>query len=65
MPNITTNTELPTYFPNKFIYPFGNDSLIPIYSSIPIPNIQTSFPAKVNGDLATRQEVLIQPTLQK
>ena len=65
MPNVKTNTALPTYFPSRFIYPFGNDALIPIYSSIPIPNIKTNFPGKVAGDLATRQAVLTQPTLQK
>lgn len=36
MPNITEASVAVTSFPNRFVSPFGNEGVIPFYSSIPL-----------------------------
>jgi hypothetical protein len=62
MPSITTASQPISVFPNVFISPYGNDGVIPLYSSIPIGN-QTSdgcLPCVVCGNSTIRQQVLAQ-----
>ena len=71
MPSITTASQPITSFPNAFISPYGNDGVIPLYSSIPIGN-QTSdgcLPCVVCGNSLIREQTIaeeghnLQPTL--
>jgi hypothetical protein len=38
MPSIYNSTQPITEFPNRFVSPYGNDLIIPIYSSVPVIN---------------------------
>ena len=71
MPSIASISKQITVFPNLFISPFGNDGIIPLYSSVPIDN-QTSgdcLPCVLCGKSTVRAQVLaqessnLQPTL--
>lgn len=71
MPSITTASQQITYFPNLYISPFGNDGVIPLYSSIPIATKTTDgcLPCVLCGNSVIRGHVVsqgaanIQPTL--
>jgi hypothetical protein len=58
MPDVKNNTTLATEFPNRFAYPYGNDGVIPLYSSIPLPTNPDCFPGIVCGGLPARASVL-------
>jgi len=59
MPSINDATEPVTYFPNRFVSPFGNDELIPLYSSLPILSpAGKCLECIVCGTVKTRREVL-------
>lgn len=62
MPSIVDSSTPVTYFPNLFISPFGNDGVIPLYSSIPLTNPPsgTCLPCVMCGNSTTRQQVLEQ-----
>lgn len=60
MPSILTAATPITDFPNKYISPYGNDGVIPLYSSIPIyntPSEASCLPCVVCGNSTTRQEI--------
>jgi hypothetical protein len=60
MPSILTAATPVSEFPNKYISPYGNDGVIPLYSSIPIYNIpsnSTCLPCVVCGTSSTRTEI--------
>ena len=61
MPSVTDNTKLATEFPNRFAFPFGNDAVTPLYSSIPLPTAPNCFPGIVCGGLQAREAVLERP----
>jgi hypothetical protein len=59
MPSIITATKEVTNFPNKFISPFGDDPIVPIYSSIPFTTGQNNcLPCAVCGSNSTRSNIL-------
>jgi hypothetical protein len=61
MPTITTASQKVTEFPNRFISPFGNDPIVPLYSSVPMFNPQTDcLPCVICGNVATRTLIIQQ-----
>jgi hypothetical protein len=60
MPSIKTASEPVLEFPNLFVSPYGNDGVIPLYSSIPIDNRTTGLclPCVVCGNSNTRLEII-------
>ena len=71
MPSIITASQPISVFPNLYISPYGNDGVIPLYSSIPI-SYQTNgecLPCVLCGNSVIRQQVIsqeaqnLQPTL--
>lgn len=62
MPSIVTASKKVTDFPNLFISPYGNDGVIPLYSSIPIDNKTSGncLPCVLCGNSVIRQEVVTQ-----
>lgn len=59
MPSITTSTKEVTNFPNKFISPFGDDPVVPLYSSIPFTTGQNNcLPCAICGSNSTRNNIL-------
>ena len=61
MPTIVQASIPVTDFPNLFISPFGNDGIIPLYSSIPFTSNNTKgscLPCVVCGNSITRNNVI-------
>jgi len=59
MPSITTARLETTNFPNKFISPFGDDPVVPIYSAIPFTTGQNNcLPCAICGSNFTRNNIL-------
>jgi hypothetical protein len=60
MPSIKTASQKITNFPNAFISPYGNDGVIPLYSSIPIDykSGDDCLPCVVCGNSSIRSEVI-------
>jgi len=59
MPSITTSKLDTTNFPNKFISPFGDDPVVPIYSSIPFSTGQNNcLPCAICGSNFDRQIII-------
>jgi len=59
MPSITTSKLDTTNFPNKFISPFGDDPVVPIYSSIPFSTGQNNcLPCAICGSNFQRNNIL-------
>ena len=59
MPSITTARLETTNFPNKFISPFGDDPVVPVYSSIPFTTSQNNcLPCAICGSNFTRNNFL-------
>ena len=59
MPSITSSKLDATNFPNKFISPFGDDPVVPIYSSIPFSTGQNNcLPCAICGSSFDRQIIL-------
>ena len=65
MPSILQASEKVDSFPNLYASPFGNDGIIPLYSSIPIPNNNNGdcLPCVVCGNSKTRHEIIQQQSL--
>jgi hypothetical protein len=60
MPSIQSASTPVNTFPNLFVSPYGNDGVIPLYSSIPLKT-QTSegcVPCVVCGNSNIRAEVI-------
>ena len=61
MPSIIDASVKVTEFPNRFVSPFGDDPVVPLYSSVPIQNInENCLPCVVCGNFATRNKVIQQ-----
>jgi hypothetical protein len=61
MPSISTLSEPITDFPNRFVSPYGNDPLVPLYSSLPLFNGQPNcMPCAACGTLDTRNVIIQQ-----
>ena len=60
MPSIKTASEPISAFPNLFVSPYGNDGVIPLYSSVPINNRTTGtcLPCVLCGNSTVRTELL-------
>jgi hypothetical protein len=60
MPSINTASVPVFSFPNLFVSPFGNDGVIPLYSSIPIDERTSSscLPCVVCGNSNVRAQVV-------
>ncbi len=60
MPTIAQLSEPVSVFPSVYISPFGNDGVIPLYSSIPLNNNTSGqcLPCVVCGNSKTRAEVI-------
>jgi len=71
MPSIITASKPISSFPNLFISPYGNDGIIPLYSSIPISEQTTGdcLPcvlcgnSVVRGEVISQQAINVEPTL--
>lgn len=61
MPSIIDASVKVTEFPNRFVSPFGDDPIVPLYSSVPIVVEDSScLPCVVCGNFATRNKVIQQ-----
>lgn len=61
MPSIVDASVTVTEFPNRFVSPFGDDPVVPLYSSVPIPiDTQNCLPCVVCGNYANRNRVIQQ-----
>lgn len=61
MPSIIDASVKVTEFPNRFVSPFGDDPVVPLYSSVPIQNTnENCLPCVVCGNFATRNKVIQQ-----
>jgi hypothetical protein len=60
MPSIQTASQKVTNFPNLHSSPYGNDGVIPLYSSIPINNLTsgTCLPCVLCGNSNLRSEYI-------
>jgi hypothetical protein len=59
MPTIASSSAKVLEFPNRFISPFGNDPVFPLYSSVPLFNPQTNcLPCAACGNYATRNNII-------
>jgi hypothetical protein len=60
MPTIAQLSEPVDVFPNLYISPYGNDGVIPLYSSVPINNFTSGdcLPCVVCGNSKTRAQIL-------
>jgi len=62
MPTIQQASVPVTDFPNIYMSPFGNEGVIPLYSSIPInaTNDADCLPCVVCGNSITRRQIISQ-----
>jgi hypothetical protein len=59
MPSIQTASTPVTSFPNEFSSPYGNDEIVPLYSSVPLKSpVQGCLPCVVCGNSIVRNEVI-------
>jgi hypothetical protein len=60
MPSIETASQPVTSFPNMYSSPYGNDGVIPLYSSIPINNLTTGecLPCVLCGNSSLRSQFI-------
>jgi len=65
MPTIVQASEKVVSFPNLYASPFGNDGIIPLYSSIPIESNNTNdcLPCVVCSNSVTRHQIILQQSL--
>lgn len=60
MPSIKSATKTVSVFPNQFVSPYGNDGIIPLYSSIPLKSGtgQGCVPCVVCGNSTKRAQLI-------
>jgi len=65
MPTIEQASVPVTEFPNQYMSPFGNDGIIPLYSSIPLnaPTEPDCLPCVVCGNSNIRRKIISQQSL--
>lgn len=62
MPTIQQASVPVTEFPNQYMSPFGNDGVIPLYSSIPLNTLTDPdcLPCMVCGNSTIRRQIISQ-----
>lgn len=66
MPSIVTASIPVTRFKTQYVSPYGNDGVIPMYSSIPIltaPDNTACLPCVICGNSSTRYKILEQEAI--
>jgi hypothetical protein len=65
MPTIEQASVPVTDFPNQYMSPFGNDGIIPLYSSIPLnaPAEPDCLPCVVCGNSNIRRKIISQQSV--
>jgi len=60
MPTITYASTPVTSFPNLFVSPYGNDGIIPLYSSVPLTYspAEGCLPCVVCGNSTSRENII-------
>jgi hypothetical protein len=60
MPTIQQASVPVTEFPNLYVSPFGNDGVIPLYSSVPMntPVNSNCLPCVICGNSVTRKQII-------
>ena len=59
MPTIQTASVPVTKFPNQFVSPFGNDPIVPLYSSVPLKSpVAGCLPCVVCGNSIVRSQIV-------
>jgi len=59
MPSIQTASIPVTSFPNEFVSPWGNDEVIPLYSSVPLKTpVVGCLPCVVCGNSSVRDQIV-------
>ena len=66
MPNISQISQQITEFPNLYISPYGNDGIIPLYSSVPIDNMTSGdcLPCVLCGNSVVRGKAIAQEAIK-
>ena len=61
MPSITTASRQVTSFPFKYISPFNDDPVVPLYSSVPLFAPQSGcLPCAACGNYSDRKKIIAQ-----
>lgn len=61
MPSITTASQQITDFPFRYIAPFKDDPVVPLYSSVPLFSPQSGcLPCAACGNFANRKKIIAQ-----
>jgi len=59
MPSISTASISVPYYPNEYSSPYGNDQIVPLYSSVPLKSpVAGCLPCVVCGNSIDRQKVV-------
>lgn len=59
MPSIETASTPVSFYPNEFSSPYGNDGIVPLYSSVPLKSpVAGCLPCVVCGDSIVRNEII-------
>jgi len=60
MPTIADASVAVTNYPNKFVSPYGNDGITPLYSSMPLKSpVEGCLDCIVCGDSIVRNQVIV------
>jgi hypothetical protein len=66
MPSIATASTSVPYYPNEYSSPYGNDQIVPLYSSVPLKSPVTGcLPCVVCGDSIVRNEIIANSSQKK
>jgi len=61
MPSIATASQQVNDFPFRYITPFKDDPVVPLYSSVPLFSPQSGcLPCAACGNFATRKKIIAQ-----
>jgi len=59
MPTIADASVAVKNYPNKFVSPYGNDGIVPLYSSVPLKSpVEGCLDCIVCGDSIVRNQVI-------
>ena len=65
MPSITTATKQVTHFPFRYISPFNDDPVVPLYSSVPLFTPQSGcLPCAACGNYSDRKKIIAQQAIR-
>jgi len=66
MPSISTASISVPYYPNEYSSPYGNDEIVPLYSSVPLKSpVAGCLPCIVCGNSIVRNQVITQSSYNK